>query len=392
MRILFVTASSGSHGGGELFFVSLANQISSKGHDVGFWASSHQQMDPLLELLDEKSQILRSPYTNTYHHKLRSLQHLFPDRSCLRTLHECWSTFAPEIIHINKQCLEDGLDLLEAADALETPSCCTIHITQSARQLKANGAWLRDWVAKTKLRRYKGRLMATAKPRARELGKVLQSSEPAPLVLNGVHIPSLKEVTQTGAQTLERLTGSSMRKGPVAVSVGRLEEQKDPLKFVELMVAWKASAPGLTAYWVGDGQLREAFENKIHYHQAGDWIQCLGWQKDPFPYLCMADAYIHPARFEGLPFSLLEAMARGKPCVLLNRLAKDLEDIPLSTWILADDVPRMVTLLNDPECLDHFACKTRKLAEQTFSNEAMANQYLNAYNVAISNFSNPSPR
>lgn len=379
MKVLLVTASSGSHGGGEIFFTSLANSLNRKGLEVVFWASQHPQMDPLLGLLDDGVSVVRSEYTNTYHYRSRSLRHVFPNGKELRPLLAEWERAAPDVVHINKQCLEDGLDLLDAANTFGRPNCCTIHITQSAQSLGARNARLRDCVARRKLRNYKGLLMATARPRARELGDLLNLGKPSPMVLNGVEIPPLQKVEAVGAETLEALTGTRNRKEPVAVSVGRLEEQKDPLKFIELVVHWKRSSPSLRAYWIGDGNLRKDFEDKIRDHGAQDWIHCLGWQKDPFPYLCMADVYIHPARFEGLPFSLLEAMARGKPCVLLERLALDLEDIPVSTWILGDDPDRMVAVLNDAKELSHYSRLCRSLAEKMFSNEAMAEQYVSTY-------------
>jgi hypothetical protein len=48
------------------------------------------------------------------------------------------------LIHLNKQTLEDGLDLVEAVRYCDRPVVSTIHITQTNRELGAFGGGLRD--------------------------------------------------------------------------------------------------------------------------------------------------------------------------------------------------------------------------------------------------------
>ena len=45
-------------------------------------------------------------------------------------------------------------------------------------------------------------------------------------------------------------------------------------------------------------------------------IRVFGEVEDTTPWYQMADAYIFPSRFEGLPTSLMEAIATGLPCVV----------------------------------------------------------------------------
>ena len=44
-------------------------------------------------------------------------------------------------------------------------------------------------------------------------------------------------------------------------------------------------------------------------------VRFLGEQRDPLPFLQAADCFTLPSYTEGLPISLLEAMATGLPCV-----------------------------------------------------------------------------
>src|SRR5204863_9687622 len=103
-----------------------------------------------------------------------------------------WSRLQPDFIHINKQNLEDGLDLLRAANSLAIPSISTIHITQTARFLGARAGWFRDWVARRSLRSYKGAYVAVQETRRRELSEFLRNGHETRTIFNGVPMPASK--------------------------------------------------------------------------------------------------------------------------------------------------------------------------------------------------------
>lgn len=379
MRVLFVSSSSGSRGGGEFFLLYLAEALKSEGLEVGLWLSREPEMDGIAERFAPLGEVLRGPYRNTYRRKSRSFSHLFPSDRVLAPICEQWSTFRPDILHLNKQCLEDGLDLLEGANTFPVAQGCTLHITQTAVELKAFLGGLRDAVARRALRRYRGGLWAIARNRAEALQAFVGEGRAVSCIPNGVRIPTEAEMIESARQgrATVALAGQD---GPVAVSVGRLEPQKDPMRFLEIMALWKARDAGLSAVWVGDGGMRAAFEERIAAMGAKDWITCVGWQESAHPFLAMADVYVHPARFEGLPFALLEAMAHGLPCVISPELAADLKDIPAETWILAGaDEADWLAQLADRNGLEQRGRETRELAIQSFSLQAMARAYVDLY-------------
>lgn len=385
MRVLFVSSSSGSRGGGEFFLVYLAQALKAEGVEVGLWLSDDPQMDALVELFGDTGPVFRHPYVNTFLRRTRSFSHLRTSSTDAEGILEQWRAFRPDVLHLNKQCLEDGLDLLAWAPRLQVPHGCTIHITQSAVELKAVMGRLRDWVARRALRRYPGGLWAIAENRATALRDFVGGSREVVCIPNGVRIPSRGEIHDT-ADSLRALYPDLFGKGvgPVAVSIGRLEEQKDPLRFLDIVAAWKERAPGLVAIWVGDGRLREAFDARTRELGATGWVHCLGWQEGAARFLAVADVYIHPARFEGLPFALLEAMAYGLPCVIRPELASDLKDMPEQTWILAEEnLQPCLEILSDNAALTAKASEARSLAESSFSLQAMARSYIKLYEDCI---------
>lgn len=92
--------------------------------------------------------------------------------------------------------------------------------------------------------------------------------------------------------------------------IGRLDTQKDPLRFVEAVTQAARSAPGIRGLVIGDGPLRGAAEAKADPAV----VRFLGWQDGPalFPGL---DIFCMTSRYEAMPYTLLEALHAGVPIV-----------------------------------------------------------------------------
>ncbi|MBJ7401769.1 MAG: glycosyltransferase, partial [Bradyrhizobium sp.] len=114
MKILLVSSGSGSRGGGEIFLLYLGRALAARGHSIMTWMPTHRRMDELASQCAEFSEVIRADYVNTYDHQSRSLATLFNAKQT-RAIASQWRALAPDVVHVNKQNLEDGLDLLRAA-------------------------------------------------------------------------------------------------------------------------------------------------------------------------------------------------------------------------------------------------------------------------------------
>lgn len=381
MRVLLASSSSGSQGGGELYLKFLAEGLVREGVEVGFWLSGDRQMDRLARLLGGIGPVLRSSYTNTFKRRGRSLAHLLPNTSEIAAALEKWKEFQPDILHLNKQCLEDGLDLLGVAGGVGVPSVCTVHITQTAKELKAAMSPVRDWMAKRELDRYKGGYIAISEQRAEGLRNFLGPEPSIHCIPNGVEIPS-----DADWQSQRMAKRGELGIGPDAllvVAVGRFNPQKDPLKFLDWFAELAKREPKLRGIWVGDGELRASFEERATELGLGDRIQLPGWVDSASAWLAAADVYFHPAAFEGLPFALLEAMARRLPCVLSASLATELKEMPKASWILPESNGDWVDCLLSEEHRANFADKAFQMARARYSIEAMARATKEVYIQAV---------
>ncbi len=120
-----VSSSSGSRGGGELYLVGLANGLAALGNEVLSVLSDHVRMDEVAALLGAFGPVHRIPYQNTYDRRLRCVGAVLARRDIARITGEL-AALDPDVIHVNKQNLEDGLDLLQAAQATGLPTVATI--------------------------------------------------------------------------------------------------------------------------------------------------------------------------------------------------------------------------------------------------------------------------
>lgn len=103
----------------------------------------------------------------------------------------------------------------------------------------------------------------------------------------------------------------------IVLFVGRLEAQKDPDLLIDGAVAAMRADPGLRLVIVGDGGLRAAVERRATDSGLGDRIHLLGFRPADAIATLMhaADALLLPSRFEGMPITVLEALATGLPVV-----------------------------------------------------------------------------
>ncbi len=369
MRILLASSSSGSRGGGELFLLYLAEGLVARRHDVSLWASSHPRMDELAERFRRLGEVVRAPYKNTYDRPGRSLSAYFDGRTA-REVAAQWRGLAPDCIHLNKQNLEDGLDLLAALAHGPPSAICTIHLTQNASRLEARAAWLRDFVARRALLSTRVPLVTVVESRRRDLADFLRVQREIEMVRNGVPAADLAPLRAASRRDLGIAPDEF-----VIVGVGRLVEQKRPLLFLEVVEKIQRERQRTRAYWVGDGAFRENWDRDVTTRGLGAVAIRVGWQQNVAPFLAAADLFLHVADYEGLPLALLEAMAAGVPCAVSDNLRRDLPFLNAENSIGLSDSESWLSAVKDPQVLQRIGLAGRRLIEHDFSCAEMARRY-----------------
>ena len=376
MKVLLVSTSSGSRGGGELSLLYLGRALRARGHEVLLWMSRHERMDELAAKFGSVGLVVRSEYQNTYDRRTRSFG-AWLDGGTARRVAKEWRDIGADIIHLNKQNLEDGLDLLAAARLTRTPAVAMIHITQSASYLRAEFAELRDAIARTALRRFRGLLVTTPGSRERELRAFLRDPVNVCTVPNGVPIPGVDLLSDARAAKRREL---SVADGELLIlAVGRMVPQKRPLLFLEIAARMRAKIPNARFIWVGDGATSAAWDEFVAQHDLGEFVQRLPWQHEVTPLLAAADVFMHVAEFEGLAFAILEAMAAGVPCAIAPNLLTEMPFLNTETAIAIDDADTWMNILTARQKLEAIGRAGRRVAEENFSYESMAACYEAVY-------------
>lgn len=99
---------------------------------------------------------------------------------------------------------------------------------------------------------------------------------------------------------------------PVIGSVGRLSPQKDPLLLLDAVLPLLRADPELRLLLVGDGPLRPAVERAV---SGSAQVVLTGLRRDVPRLLNAMDVFVLASRWEGLPRTLLQAMATNVPVV-----------------------------------------------------------------------------
>jgi glycosyltransferase involved in cell wall biosynthesis len=105
--------------------------------------------------------------------------------------------------------------------------------------------------------------------------------------------------------------------GPLVLFVGRLELQKDPMLLIRSIAAVQPKQPGVRLLVVGEGTLRGEAEQLATELGVAHRVHWMGFQAhEALPELMNAvDLLLLPSRFEGMPITVLEALACGLPVV-----------------------------------------------------------------------------
>jgi glycosyltransferase involved in cell wall biosynthesis/O-antigen/teichoic acid export membrane protein len=231
-------------------------------------------------------------------------------------------------------------------------------------------------LGKLRLRLFKhtvDQFIAVSDETRRELLSVGIPEERITLVSFGVDTNRFRPAAPALRASLRKQLDLESRK--VVLVVARLVPEKG---LDRLLAAWptvNASVLSALLVIVGDGSERAALARQAERLSN---VRFVGQQRDPLPFLQAADCFTLPSYSEGLPISLLEAMATGVPCVA-TRIGgiSDALDGQLGMLVPPGDAGRLAQALIDTLCLKGDALEAlraaiRNRAVERYSVEANA--------------------
>jgi glycosyltransferase involved in cell wall biosynthesis len=175
------------------------------------------------------------------------------------------------------------------------------------------------------------------------------------------------------------------------IYVGRLEHQKGLLDLVESMKFVSRRIPDAKLVLVGKGPLKMKLIKRINELQLQKQVDLVGYhsREDVLADCQLASIFVSASYFEGLPTTLLEAMACENAVVATNvRGNSELVKHGETGLLVPKCEPRLLgeailNLLEHPNLRGKLASNARKLIEENYTWDKVTDRVLEAYSVAM---------
>jgi glycosyltransferase involved in cell wall biosynthesis len=107
--------------------------------------------------------------------------------------------------------------------------------------------------------------------------------------------------------------------------VGSFLDVKNHIFLIEVFNHILKINPNSFLCLVGEGPLRNDIEIKINNLGINDNVRILGLRNDVHELMSLFNTLVLPSKFEGMPNVVIEAQAAGLPCVLSNKIPKEID-------------------------------------------------------------------
>lgn len=172
------------------------------------------------------------------------------------------------------------------------------------------------------------------------------------------------------------------------VIVGRL----DKVKGLHVAIGALASdylGPDIHLHLIGSGPLAPELQAQAGQLGLSPRVHFLGFRRSALEYITFCDVLLMPSLHEGLPYTLLEAMAAGKPIIAscVGGLAEVLQHETTALLVPPGnptDLGRAIAhLYAQPELRRRLGERAQVLARTHYSREAMTLRYLEVYRESL---------
>ena len=228
--------------------------------------------------------------------------------------------------------------------------------------------------------RYAAMNIAVSRSVAERVRKLLRvKKQYVQIIHNGVLVPASSQLD------LRKKKEAGTNLSLTIVSVGRLVPLKGQRQLIYAVARLATSFPDIRLYIVGGGDLAQKLIQLAENEKVGRYIEFTGAVDDVSQYLAKADIYVSSSQAEGLPVSILEAMAWRLPVVA--------SDIPGNRNVVKQGetgflyelnninslVDTIVAVANDHEMASAVAARARLMIEEQYSAGAAEQKFARLY-------------
>lgn len=329
-RIAYILHGLAS-GGTEAFVMNLAKELDSDVYDITFFLAVDDNGKTKQFREDEAIKLGFKIYrTCDLNNIFKILKHFFKLKKLLKT------TGPYGIVHANMD-LFNGVNLFAAKIVGVEKRICHSHNSQSQYESKNGKKVLTKiyGIIMRKLIKHNSTIMLGCSELANKYlyGDDWECDERCHVVYNGVRIKQFNEVNINPRGYLANC-GIKQKKLQL-ITIGRLENQKNPHFIVEILYEMKLFKMDFHFTWVGSGGQKQQIEDIIKKYGLESYVTFLGVRKDIPELLYCHNCFLLPSLFEGLPIVLIEAQAAGLCCFVSDKITKEV-DIGLCEYYSLD--------------------------------------------------------
>lgn len=163
------------------------------------------------------------------------------------------------------------------------------------------------------------------------------------------------------------------------ISVGRLVEQKGYDRLIKIHRRLIDEGFKHNIMIIGNGEDEQTLKNEIKKNNCQETFKLIGYRENPFAYFKLADCFLLPSRYEGLPTVVFESLICQIP-VIATKVAGIEEQLKDSSYGLvvnndeSDFYEAMKTIIMHPEELEKMK---DKLKDYHYKNATIITQISN---------------
>lgn len=179
----------------------------------------------------------------------------------------------------------------------------------------------------------------------------------------------------------------------VFLNVSRLLDRKGQLDLLKAIDVVSKSNNSVKLFIAGEGFYRSVLEQYIQENDLSAHVTLLGNRSDVPVLLQLADAFVFPSHYEGLPGALIEAMMAKKTIICSDipenkECVSDKEALVFQKGNVAQLIKLIENVIHHPNAYDDLGENAKKVAIEKFSIEKVVAQY-NSFYSSIVNASQP---
>jgi glycosyltransferase involved in cell wall biosynthesis len=204
------------------------------------------------------------------------------------------------------------------------------------------------------------------------------------VIYNGVDLKALSKPTPGARERIRAEFGYSA-KDFVAVQVARLHELKDHQTALKAVDEARHKIPGLRLLLAGDGDQRSAIEQTIRERGLEQTVTLAGTRKDIADLLSASDVFLLSSISEGIPLTVIEAMAARRPVVstavggLPELIEHGVSGMLAPSGDASSLAASLVQLYQNADRRNQMAEVAAARAQEKFSLQGMLNSYRDVY-------------